>query len=147
MSLQTEHLRSCGQRAERCLVCSTHGREIGTCPPRVLFPGRSRTLYSATRPRQRIWMHVNSPPPSQDNGFQASCFWNGFFPCLSRQGWTVKSVYPEEKAEHGAGAGLLGTQESCGSRQHLSKRFSTSISFPTSHSSPVKPMAVCPFHR
>lgn len=23
-------------------------------------------------------MHVNSPPPSQENGFQASCFWNGF---------------------------------------------------------------------
>lgn len=146
MSLQREHVRSCGQRAERCSVCSTHGRAIGTCPPHVLFPGRRKTQRLARNPRRRIWMHINSPPPSQENGFQASCFWNGFSR-LSSQGWTIKSVYPEERAERGSGGRMTRDPGDFWEQPHLSKCFSTSISFPTSHSSSVKPVAMCPFHR
>lgn len=110
-----------------------------------------------SRPRQDAAFSNKTPPKDLDarqfstslprKWFSGQLFLEWVFLCLSRQGWTVKSVSPEERAEHGAGAGLRGTQESYGSSQHLSKCFSTSISFPTSHSSLMKPMAVCPFRR
>lgn len=74
-------------------------------------------------------MHINSPPPSQENGFKAGCFWNGFFPvCPGKVGLLNQFIL--KRAEHGPGAQVLGTHESYGSSQHLSKCFSTFIILP-----------------